>query len=145
MAVVRVLEADEAGGGDVDVAGPHAVADLGGGEEPALGGDGQGLHPAEDGGAPAFVVEDVRIPVEDDLLAVTRLGEDGNQVALGAGGDEERRLFAREARRQLLETTDGRVFLPDVVADLGARHGLAHRRRRQRQRVGAEIHDVMHG
>jgi len=145
VAVVRILEADEAGDGDVDVAGPHVIADLGGGEEASLGGDRQGLHPAEDGGARAFVVEDVRIPVEDDLLAVTRLGEHANQVALCAGGDEERGLFAREARRQLLETTDGRVFLPNVVAHVGARHGFAHRRCRQRQCVGAEIHEVVHG
>src|SRR3989442_734390 len=45
VAVVRILEADEAGGGDVDVAGPHVIADLGGGEEASLGGDRQGLHP----------------------------------------------------------------------------------------------------
>ena len=101
--------------------------------------------PAEQRGARALVVEDVRIAVEDDLLAVARLREHGDQVALGAGGDEERRFLAREAGRQLLEALDGRVFLPHVVADLGARHGLAHGRRRQRQRVGAEIHDVVHG
>ena len=62
-----------------------------------------------------------------------------------AGGDEEPGFLAQPLGGQRLQALDGRILLPDVVTDLGARHGLAHLRRRKRQRVGAEVDDVVHG
>ena len=49
--------------------------------------------------------------------------------------DEERGLLAQPLGRQRLQALDGGIFLPHVVADLGAGHGLAHLGRRERHRV----------
>ncbi len=145
VTIVRVLHTHEASRRNVDVARPDIVPNLGRGEEAALGGHGQSLDAAEDRGARPLVVQDVRVPVEDDLLAGPGLGEDGDQVALCPRGDEEGSLLARASRGQLLEAPDGGVFLPDIVADLGAGHRLPHGRGGQSERVGAKVDDVVHG
>ena len=44
--------------------------------------------------------------------------------------DEQRRLLAEQRGNALLQRIDGRIVAEDVVADLGARDRLAHRRRR---------------
>ena len=75
---------------------------------------------------------------------MSRLRQHGDEIALGAGGDEERRFLSRAARGLRLEPLDGRVLLPDVVPDLRAGHGLAHGRRGLGQGVGAEVDDVVH-
>src|SRR5437660_880893 len=53
-------------------------------------------------------------------------------------------VLARALRGHGFQALDGGVLLPHVVADLGARHGVAHLGGRQRERVGAKIDDVVH-
>src|SRR5262249_59035101 len=60
-----------------------------------------------------------------------------------ARGHEERRLLAEQPGRGLLEPVDARVLAVDVVADRGAGHHLAHRRRGTRHGVAAQI-DALH-
>src|SRR5207244_8375836 len=86
-----------------------------------------------------------RTEVEPDLLAGTRVRHDRDEVALRARGDEEPGRLAEPLRSERLEAADGRVLAPDVVADLGARHGLAHLGRRLRERVGPQVNHVVSG
>ena len=51
----------------------------------------------------------------------------------------DRLLLAEEGRGALLEREHGRILAPLLVADLGVRHRVAHRRRRLRLGVRAEI------
>ena len=62
----------------------------------------------------------------DDFLAVLGVEADGDLVAHGAGGDEDRGLSAEDRGGLLLEPVDGGVFAVDVVANFGCGHGLAH-------------------
>src|SRR5215468_3739819 len=145
VAVVRVLQADQAGGRDVDVGGANVLLHLGRGEKTTLRGYGHGLHAAEHRRARSLVVEDVGVAVEDDLLAVAGLGEHGDEIALRARGDEEGGLLARPAGRLFLQPPNGGIFLPHVVTHLGPGHRLSHGRGRKGQGVGAQIDDVVHG
>ncbi len=113
--------------------------------KPARGLDRSHLDVADHGGAGHLVVEDVRVQVEHDFLAGARVAHHGDEVAHGAGGDEEPGRLAQALGGQRLQPLDGRVLLPDIVAHIGARHGLAHLRRGERERVGAEVDDVVHG
>ncbi len=144
MAIVRVLDADEAGDGQVDIAGPHGVAHLGGSEKAALGDQRAGLEPPQPRRPAHLRAEHVTVGVEEDFLAGLGLREDGDEVALGAGGHEQPGLLARPPGRQGLEALDGGILLPHVVADLGARHGLPHRRAGEREGVGSQLDDVVH-
>ena len=140
-AVVGVLDADEARarrpvGGRLDALF-HRV----GVEEPARAGDRE-LHAGERGAGAALVEDDVRALADDHLVAGARVQRDGELVAHRAGRHEERRLLADERGDLLLERANARVLAEDVVADLGARHDLAHGGSRARDGVGAEIdHD----
>ena len=95
VAVVRVLQADETGGRDVDVGRTQRLLHLVGGEEAALGLHRAHLHVADDGGAGHLVVVDVRVEVEHDFLAGLGVGHDRDEVAHGAGGHEEAGLLAQ--------------------------------------------------
>ena len=69
----------------------------------------------------------------------------GGYIALRAAGDEQARLLAQALGGHRLQALDRRVLLPDVVPHLGAGHRLAHLGRRERERVGAKIDDIVHG
>src|SRR5262249_16420273 len=73
-----------------------------------------------------------------------RLAQHGEEIALRARCDEEPGVLTHALRRQSFQALDGGIFLPHVVADLGARHGVAHLGCRQRERIGAKIDDVVH-
>ena len=68
----------------------------------------------------------------------------GDLVAHGAGGDEERRLHAGRRRPLLFQTVDGRVLAEDVVADLGLGHGPAHLGVGAGHGVGAQVDQSMY-
>ena len=75
-----------------------------------------------------------------------RRGEqpDGDLVAHDARRDEEGRRLAHPLREQLLECPHRRVLAIVVVADLGVRHGSAHRRRGPGDGVAAQVDHVGH-
>ena len=107
-------------------------------KKPAAPGDAE-LHAAERRAGAALEVDRVRALADDDLVAGARLRRDGELVAHRAARHEERRLLARDARHLLLEGVHGRVVAEDVVAHLGAGHGLAHRGRGAGDGVAAQV------
>ncbi|MEJ2677183.1 MAG: hypothetical protein P8011_18725 [Acidihalobacter sp.] len=124
----------------------HSGLDLGEIER-AVGAVGQGarMHAAQRRRTALFVVEDMRLRTEDHLVPAPAMGHDGDQVAHGAAGHEQRRLHAQALRGEPLEFVDGGVFAVDVVADLGPHHGLAHGLGRLGQRVAAHVDDRIAG
>jgi hypothetical protein len=105
--------------------------------------DGLGVH-AADGGDPAVLVDvDVRVVAEDGLAAPdVAVHEDGDEVAHGARGHEERGLLAHERGHLRLEALRGRVDAHDVVVDLGRGHGCTHGLRGLGDRVRPEVHHL---
>ena len=102
------------------------------------------LKPAHDRCARNLVLEDMAIDLEDHLLPRLRMAEERAKVSHRPARDEERRRLANHLRGALLQTVDGGVFVPDVVADLGRRHRRPHRRGRQGERVTAQLDNSVH-
>src|SRR6185503_4192279 len=94
VAVVRVLETDEPGLGQVDVRGPQRLPDLVGREKAARRLYRPHLHTAEPRAAADLGVEDVTVEVEHHLLPRLRVRAHRHEVALRPGCDEETGLFA---------------------------------------------------
>src|SRR5262249_8457358 len=130
---------------DVDVRWTQGLADLDRCEESARGLHGPHLHTADHRRAGNLVVEDVRIEIEHDFLTGLRVAQNRDEVAHRAGAAEASGFFPQALGGHPLQALAGRILLPSVVTDLAARHGLAHLRRGTRQRVGAEVDDVVHG
>ena len=83
--------------------------------------------------------QDVRQLLGDQLVAGLAEHAQRDLIRHRRGRHEDRVLVAQDLGRPPLELVDGRV-LPDLlVTDLGVRHRLAHRLRRLRRRIGAEI------
>jgi hypothetical protein len=61
-----------------------------------------------------------------DFVPAARARQDGELVAHGARGDEERGFLAEQAGDGFLQLAHGGVFAVHVVAHLGARHRIAH-------------------
>jgi hypothetical protein len=78
------------------------------------------LHAAEHGRAAAFVAVGVRQLADDVFIAPPAMRQDAAQVALRAGGHEQRRLLAGDGGDALLQRVDGGVVAKHVVAYLGA-------------------------
>ena len=74
----------------------------------------------------ALVVVDVTLVVRKDFIARAGLCQDRQQVAHGARGHEEGRVFAEECGGTSFECVDGRVIAGDIVPNLCRGHGLAH-------------------
>ena len=140
-AVVRVLDADEAGARVVLVVRSDRAAD---GCR-----DRGGLwrrcarvqaEAADEPGAAGLVLDDVRSFADDDLFAALRaVRELRDEVALRAAGDEERGLLAEHLGGHLLQAVDRGVAGEDVVAELSVGDRLAHLRRGQRHGVAAQV------
>jgi hypothetical protein len=92
-------------------------------------------HPAR------LVEEDVRGVAENHLLAPRAVGEDAGGVAHRAAHDEERRLHSQPLGRHRLKTVDRGVLAEDVVAEIGAKDGLAHGLRGQGYGIASQIDD----
>ena len=138
----RVLEAEQALEGVVDVgrvAQPHRDrVDV---EHAVLAGQEPGLDAGERRGAALLVDDDVGQLVHEDLVAGPCVGADRDLVSHRPRRDVDGRLLAEHPGDLGLELDHGRVVAPDVVADLGLGHGLAHRRRRPGDGVGAKVDD----
>ena len=95
---------------------------------PVIGLDGADHAAGKPGHHGELVVQHVRARIADHFLPV--LGEelDRDGVPHGAGGDEQRGLFADDLGGALFQAVDGGVFAIDIVADFGLEHGAPHRR-----------------
>jgi hypothetical protein len=78
------------------------------------------LDAAEHRPAAAFPAVGVGHLADDVLVAALAVAHQRAQVALRAGGHEQRRLLAQHRGDALLQRVDGRVVAEDVVAHLGA-------------------------
>ena len=141
-AVMGVLQADEAGPGEVDVVGADGGLDIFPPERPVgLIGDRVGEDPAQGGHPARLVDEDVRAVSEDDLLAAGAVGEDGGDVSHRAARDQQPRLHPGPLGRHRLEAVDRGVLAEDVVPQLGAEDRLPHGRGGKGYRIAAQIYD----
>ena len=138
--VVGVLDLD---GHRRDLVGPGVRVDqLGDGagrQQAALRLPGAEGDAGEHGGRTQFGAGDVGQAVADDLLARSHQQAQAELVGHRPGRAVEARLEPEQLGDLGLERVEFRVLAVDVVADLGLRHGLAHRRRRSRDRVAAEV------
>jgi len=91
-----------------------------------FGGDSANQAAGKPGEHGEFPIEQVRARIADDLLAVRGVQLDGDGVAHGAGGQEERGFFAGDFGGALFESVDGGVFAINIVAHFGVCHGVAH-------------------
>ena len=138
--VVRVLDGDEPRARHVHRrAVAHQRADVVAGEAPGDGADRPRHEPAVHRRAALLREQDVRVLLGEQLVA--RLGEDPARdlVRHRRGRQVDRVLLPEQLGGAPLELEDGRVLALLLVADLGARHRLAHAARRLRRRIGAEI------
>ena len=101
---------------------------------------------AENGRAAGFIVVDVAIHVTKHFVARLRVDLDANLIRHRARWAKQPGLFAEKTRHTVFQTIDGRVFMVNVVADLGRVHGGSHSRRRPRDRIAAHVDDCFgHG
>ena len=84
-------------------------------------------------------VERVRTLLHQDFGRRRRQDPQSDLVGHRAARREERRRESEELRDSRLEVADGRVFFEDVVADRSLGHRAAHRRRRPRDGVAAQV------
>ncbi len=116
--------------GDLEVGGGEDAADAG---EAAAGNAGQG------GGATGFVVVDVGVGVDEDLVAGVCEGAEGELIGHGARGGEEGGFLAEKFGDAGFEEFDGGVVAEDIVADGGGGHDGAHGLGGLRDGVATEI------
>ena len=81
----------------------------------------------------------VRVRLEHELRPGAREQGDPGLVRLGPRREEQRVVLAEQLGDALLEATGGGVAVQDVVAHLGLGHGTAHRGRRPRHSVAAQV------
>ena len=88
--------------------------------------DGLRLDAAEYRRAAGFIEIVMRALADDILFAALAVAEQGDQVGLGAGGQEDRGFFARQLGSKALEFVNGRVVAIDVIPDRGGHHSFQH-------------------
>jgi hypothetical protein len=97
------------------------------------------LHAAEHRRAAAFPAVAVLHLAHDVFVAALAMAEDGAQVALRAGGHEQRRLKAQQGGDFVLQCVDARVVGKHVVAQRRRQHGRAHGGGGLRHGVAAQV------
>ena len=85
------------------------------------------LQPGVDRGARQLRGHDVRRLLDDQLRAALAEDQERDLVRHRRGRQVNRLFVADQVGDAALELEDGRVFALLLVADLGARHCLAHR------------------
>ena len=127
LTVVGVFQAQQAGGGKMDIVGfdfrRHFIQRQ---RTIGCGVNRLWLNTAEYCRAAGFVQIVVRPLADDILFAALTVAEQANEVGLGASGQKQRRLFAREVGGIALQFIDGRVVAIHIVPDRGGHHGLQH-------------------
>ncbi len=137
--VVGVLGDDERGAGGVRGAGADGGLELVEVHAPGAAGEGTDDGAGEGGAAGGLEVEEVGGLLCDDLVAGAEVGEEGDEVAHGAGGAEEGGLLAGELGGELLQAGGGGAGVARVVGDDGFGHGAAHLGGGLGDGVGAEV------
>ncbi len=95
------------------------------------------LDAAENRGAAALVAVGVSFLTHEVFVAAAAMRHQGGQIALRAGGEEQRALEAEAFGHRGLQAIDGGVVAVHVVAHGRVGHGGTHARRRARDRVTA--------
>ncbi len=124
--VVGVLGDEEGGSRAEAVAGADDGEELVEIDAAGLSGEGANDCAGEGGDAGGLVVKEVRGALGDDFVAGAEVGEEGDEVAHGAGGAEEGCLVAGELSGELFEAIGGGAAVAGVVGDDGFGHGAAH-------------------
>jgi len=125
---VGVLKREEAGSGAVEVLVDEPLGDGFRGWDAAVAGvDGPGLDAGEFRRAPELPPVDVRLALQEELLAGLRVGVDRDLVGHRSGGDVQRGLGPDRLGGAALQLVDGGIVAVHVVADRGVAGGLAHR------------------
>ena len=62
----------------------------------------------------------------NDLISTLTMGEDTEEVAHSAGGDEEAGFFVEESRTALFEGIHSWIFSIDIIAKNRFTHGSTH-------------------
>ncbi len=70
------------------------------------------------------------------------MGQQGAEITLGSGGQEQPGLFAKGFRYFLFQGNGGGVIAIDIIPHLSPRHGSQHAGRRARHGIAAQIHKV---
>ena len=142
-AVPGVLQAQQPGAGEMRVVrldrALHRVE-----RQRAIGRVHKGLRldRAQHRGTAAFVFVGVGVHADEVFVAALAVRHQRQQVGLGAAGHEQAGLEAEIVGQTPLQRVDGRILAVDVVADLGARDRLAHRRRGAGDGVAAQVDPV---
>jgi hypothetical protein len=138
--VVRVLDRHDARRRHVaEVAPSRRRAHLVRGETPRDGRKRAGHQPRMHRRAAELGDQDVRQLLGDQLVAGLAEHTQRDFVRHRRSRHEDRVLVAQDLGRPPLELVDGRVLPNLLVTDLGVHHRVAHRLRRLRRRIGAEI------
>ncbi len=98
-----------------------------------------GLNAAEDCRAALLILISVGLLPDQIFLAPGAMSHERRQVALRAGGKEQRRCEAEAFRHDGLQPVDRRIVPVDVVSHLCRRHGRAHFRRGPRHGIAAHV------
>lgn len=139
-AVPGVLQRQQPAAREVRVVGLDRRLD-GGQRQGAVGGLRQRLRldRAEHRGATALVAIGVGVHADDVFVAARAVAQQGDQVGLGAAGQEQARLETEVGGQAAFQGDDGGVLAVDVVADLGVGHGGPHGRGRAGDGVAAQV------
>ncbi len=141
--VVRVLGADQRRAHQVRVLRPHEGPRQLRRQHPVLRRHRPQLHARPRRRPGELVMQHVSVRLAQRLAARQRVQQDRCLVRLRAAGEEERSLLAQQLRQPLLQSLHRRVVAQHVVTDLGLGDRLTHARRRARDRIAAQVDDVV--
>ena len=144
-AVVRVLDLDQRRRRIENVAARLHDREKLCGREQAARADLSELHAGVRGRRAGLVPHGVALAAHDDVVAGPSQRAQRDLIRHRAGRHPQRGFLAEQRRDARLQLVDGGVLAVLVVADRRARHRLAHRGRRPRDRIGAQIDWSAHG
>ncbi len=87
----------------------------------------------------AFAGDDMRADMGQNFIARPAMGQRRRDVAHGARGHEHGGFLAEQVGHAFAQQIHRRIVADLLVANLGPRHRLAHRRRRPRLRVRQQV------
>lgn len=125
-AVVGIFDADDFRGREVLIGRAESGLEVCCGEDSADAGETAAGEAGECCGAACFVVVDVGVGVDEDLVAGVCEGAEGELIGHGARGGEEGGFLAEQIGDAGFEEMDGGVVAEDIVSDGGGGHDVAH-------------------